>query len=404
VKPTSAIIALVGPLLLGAAGCGPAPRVADNDGGAAAVASGSVDDRLSDIVEIQLYEHAACARNSGGEVFCWGDQYAAADVEGGSPALGRSNRPRKIHGVEGAVRLSSVENRFGYATAVLADGAIVAWPHVDMRPFMAFPEPVGDEKGAKEDQLGDIARARKMRRKPAANPWQASATGLRVEAIDIYADTGCFYARGELSCPRLPWGVNVANYDALESRSEPGLIDVVIVNEIGPGACLLFEGGRLECRDGDSRHIIELPSPVRALFGGYEAVVHLKDGRVARISDNNTLVFDEGIPRMEHVDGDGGGSCGVTTDHTAICWSVSPDRPARIRPLTGVEHPVRVQTHDATWCVLEASGHVKCGGLNGAGQCGVGYDSLDVGVGYDSLSVEPLFHLAYVLGAKTDGE
>lgn len=396
-KPTSAIIALVGPLLLGAAGCGPAPRVADNDGGAAAVASGSVDDRLSDIVEIQLYENAACARNSGGEVFCWGDQYAAADVEGGSPALGRSNRPRKIHGVEGAVRLSSMENRFGYATAVLASGAIVAWPHVDMRPFMAFPEPVGDEKGAKENQLVNTERARKMRRKPAANPWQASATGMRVEAIDLYADTGCFYARGELSCPRLPWGVDVANYDALESRAEPGLIDLAIVSGDSVGACLLFEGGRLECRDGDARHIIELPSLVRALFGGYEAVVHLEDGRVARISDNKTLVFDEGIPRMEQVDGDGGGSCGVTADRAASCWSVSSERPTRLLSLAGVENPVRVEVGDGTWCVLEASGHVKCGGLNAAGECGVGYDS--PGVGYDSPS-----YVEYVVAPVTEGE
>jgi hypothetical protein len=350
--------------------------------------AGFFDDRLSDIVEIQLYGGAACARDSRGNVYCWGDQYEAAEIDGGSTAVGRSNRPRKIHGIEGAVRLSSSENRFGYATAVLAGGEVVAWPHVDLRPLMAPAEPVDEKIEGVGAHMEITEHARNKRRRPAEDPWRATPTGITVGAIDLFADTGCIYSNEELACPRVPRGVDVPNYDALELRRMPGIVDIAFIsgyNTHERGACIVLDDGTLRCNNGDSGgawNTIDTGARVRAIFGGLEVVMHLEDGRVVRTADARTLVIEDGIVDIEQLDVDveGGLMCGIATDQSVSCWNSPEDDSSRRRVyLLNIENPVQVQVSPrSSWCVLEQKGHVKCGGMNDAGECGSGTDVLSI--------------------------
>jgi hypothetical protein len=370
--------------LAGLTACGRTPLPTDAQ---RSTLAGYFDDRLSDIVEIQLYAAAACARDSRGSVYCWGDQYEAAEIDGGSPAVGRSNRPRKIHGIEGAVRLSTSENRFGYATAVLAGGEVVAWPHVDLRPLMAPAEPVDEKIEGVGAHMEITEHARNKRRRPAEDPWRAMPTGITVGAIDLFADTGCIYSNEELACPRVPRGVDVPNYDALESRRMPGIVDIALIsgyNTHERGACIVLDDGTLRCNNGDSGgawNTIDTGARVRAIFGGLEILIHLQDGRVARTPDARTLAFDDGISDMDQIDVDDDGSvCGIARDRSVYCWNApNNDGPRQPHQLVGLDDPARVEASPlSSWCVLERSGHVRCGGINTSGECGVGRDDRSI--------------------------
>ncbi len=382
--------------LAGLTACGRTPLPTDAQH---STLSGYFDDRLSDIVEIQLYNGAACARDSRGDVYCWGNQYEAAEIEGGAPAIGRSNRPRKIHGIEGAVRLSSSENRFGYATAVLAGGEVVAWPHVDLRPLMAPAEPVDEKIEGVGAHMEITEHARRKRRHPAEDPWRATPTGISVGAIDLFADTGCIYSNEELACPRVPRGVDLPNYDALESRRMPGIVDVALISDYNTherGACIVLDDRTLRCNNGESGgawNTIDTGARVRAIFGGLEVVIHLEDGRVARTADARTLVIEDGILDMDQIDVDDDGSvCGIARDRSVYCWNApNNDGPRQPYQLKGFDDPVQVEASPlSSWCVLERSGHVRCGGINTSGECGAGRDD---------ISIDPLIYVVAPRGS-----
>jgi hypothetical protein len=316
------------------------------------------DDRLAGIVEIQAFDGAVCARDGAGDVYCWGDQYGAAGLEG--PAgLGNSERPRKIRGAHDIVRLGTHENAFGYATAVRADGEIVVWPHVELRPRIEFV--IKPEEKISDDDWVRINERTEDRRVADPDPWHARATGLRVEAIDLFADTGCFYTAGLLSCAGLPKGIDLPRYDGLQWRYEPGIVDIAAVRdpyEADPEACVLYADGKLECERNGARHVVEVPARVKTIMGGGHVVVLLEDGRVGRIEGGRTLVFDDGVGGIVELGMSGTGHrCGQDADGAVTCWGPDGHRRARI---TGIERAQQVSQEHLTACVLEVDGHVAC--------------------------------------------
>lgn len=338
-----------------------------------------VDDRLAGIVEIQAFDGAVCARDGAGDVYCWGDQYGAAGLEG--PAgLGTSERPRKIRGAHDIARLGTHENAFGYATAVRADGEIVVWPHVELRPRIEFViKP--DEKIEDDDwvRINERMTDRRLpdRRVADPDPWHARATGLKVEAIDLFADTGCFYSAGLLSCAGLPRGIDLPRYDGLQWRYEPGIVDIATVRDeyaADPEACVLYADGKLQCERNGARHVVDVPGRVKTIIGGLHVVVLLDDGRVGRIDGGRTLVLDEGVSGIVELGTSTTGyRCGQNAQGAVQCWGSDGRRRARI---TGIEHGQQVSHGYLTACVLEVDGQVACasresyqGNCNMFGEC-----------------------------------
>lgn len=314
------------------------------------------DDRLAGIVEIQAFDGAVCARDGVGDVYCWGDQYGAAKIVG--PAgIGQADRPRKIRGTGKIARLGTHENAFGYATAVREDGEIVVWPHVDLRPRIEF-EVAPEEKN---DNWVKVLEKTPDRRVADLDPWHARATGLKVEAIDLFADTGCFYSAGLLSCAGVPDGLDLAQYDRMVWRFEPGIVDIALVGDpyvAVPEACVLYEDGKLECRRNKERHVVDVPASVKAMHGGEQVVVLLEDGRVGQIEDGRTLVLDAGVDGIVGLGTTISASrCGSNAAGEVRCWGPGGRNPVKV---TGVGSANQVSLEFLTMCVLEASGRVAC--------------------------------------------
>lgn len=347
-----------------------------------------VDDRLSNIVEIQVFDGAACARDTAGDVYCWGDPHAA-DVPGrANPTEGkasaRSNRPRRIHGATRITRLGSKRSAFGYATAVRDDGEIVTWSRADLRPFVEIGRRA-DEKQEPEDFMRVVPRDGRVWREGSVgdDPWRARPTGVTVADADLFADTGCFYGGGVISCPGVVSSANVASYDALEWAHEPGVVDVAIFDRYEEsysdrdrGVCLHFIDGRLECRVGGKSEAIRLPSEPVKLFGGRYVTALLKDGHVATSVDGRAFVNHPDAENVTDLDvASNGVACGLLRGGGAACWPMVGGSWEELK-LVGVEDATSIQISDLlTWCVTDSTRHVKCGGWNAAGECGIGLDS-----------------------------
>jgi len=334
---------------------------------------GAEDDRLSNIVEIQIYGRATCARRTLGDVYCWGDQYDVDDDidERSRDPEHSSDRPRKVEGAETIARLSGKRNPFRYNTAVRGDGEIVTWSGVDLRPFVKIGQH-SEEKQDPDDFIRILPRDDQKPQKAPSDfqPWHARRSGTTVEAIELFADTGCFYGAGLLSCPGVVKGVDLPNYDALDWRYEPGVVDIAIFewdySEVG--VCLQFTTGRLECRLGGERTQIELPSPPRKLFGGSHLIVLLEDGRIASIERGMTVALIPEASGIVDLDVSASGiMCGVLDDGGGACWIYPSRRWTRIA-MAGIENATSVQISDGfKWCVLYKSRQVECGGWDDSG-------------------------------------
>ncbi len=279
-------------------------------------------DRLANIVEVESYGIATCARDRHGDVYCWGERY-------------ESKVPKQIVDTGKIARLGASENPIGFATAVREDGTVVAWSTADV--------------GLGHDR--ESSRARE--------------TGWKVDAKDLFADTGCLYTDGKLSCAMVPEGVDLPRLEKNEWRAEPGLVDLAVFTAGGAGVCLRYDDRRIQCSKGEARQAVELASKVTTMVGGPKVVLLTEDGRVARISGGRDLAFDDGVPDgVVSIDvSPSGNVCAIDRADKVTCWSPPGQDIAHRTTMTDVRAPKQAAASDALdWCVLEQSGEVGCAG------------------------------------------
>lgn len=201
------------------------------------------DDRLTDIVELQVGDEI-CARDVHGSVFCWvGDQPA-----------------QRVEGIDDAVRIGSPLNPLGMHLAVLRSGEVVTWHAPPLKPDIVIEgkapyQHLGHRGGYEAPEPEPLKPF-----DPMSTKRVATKTGIFVDPPDIFADTGCYFFRGLFSCPE----VAAPNYDRLEWWYREGVVDIGAcgypafalhgpVDERGDGVlwepmiCLLYGDGRLEC-------------------------------------------------------------------------------------------------------------------------------------------------------------
>ncbi|KAB2900871.1 MAG: hypothetical protein F9K40_08930, partial [Kofleriaceae bacterium] len=342
---------------------------------------------LSDVVELELYDHGGCARLGSGQLECWGQEprydvrqrLAPSTVpRSGTIALGLGHTCVAHAGrawcggslvpfgdfrgwsyVPGATRVSHVAAGGGFDCAIVAGGDIACWGNLhnkDDTPIRAVRVPalgkakalaLSDWEACALHPEGDVTCLRGPER--ATRPI-AIGNLQDARAIDTDGDTGCAVrTTGVVAC----WSGVEGTANAHEPSvavDVPGIRDAVDVVRGSGFTCVLRANGRVRCWGANQARQLGvdtlLKSDAPQTVCGLDRVRHVVTGvqHVCALRDDGD-VYCWGANHA--------GQLGSGTEHSAV-----PRRVDRARAF------VQVVAFQHSTCVLDTAGHVECWGAN----------------------------------------
>jgi hypothetical protein len=342
--------------------------------------SGSVTpaDRLTDVAEVQLYvTGAACARTHAGHVYCWGDVDRASSFEEPGPGEPVAFTPRRVAGIDDAVRISTNQSMLGFGWAVSQTGELLAWSSADLEPQRYTGRGGKIQRPTQNSRLrSSLSSYEELGR----DLWTARRTGIFVESPELFVDAGCLYSGGCLSCANIPLTqrgatVDMPSYEFLQWAYEPGLTDVVYVTHVDGWEddflvvpCLLFADGRVQCRPPSGRTDVQFPGKIVDLSAYTNAIALSDDGRVFQFGPDLVVQEVTGLGAVRSIQADDTMGCVLTEEHVIDCWAL--ENTSARRRVDAVDTALQVSATNNALLIVESSGHIACAGTLLEGVCG----------------------------------
>ncbi len=335
-------------------------------------------DRLTDVAEVQMYAWgAACARTHAGHVYCWGDVHGSSLFEEPGPGEAIAYTPRRVAGIDDAVRISTKQSMLAFGWAVSQAGELLAWSSADLEP-QRYTGRGGKIRRPTENNR--IRTSLSSYEELGRDLWTARRTGIFVESPGLFVDAGCLYSGGCLSCANIPTTqrgatVDMPSYELLQWSYEPGLVDVVYVTHVDEREddflvvpCLLFTEGRVQCRPPSGRTDVQFPAKVVDLSAYANAIALSDDGRVFQFGPDLVVKEVAGLGVVRSIQTDGIQGCVITDSNAVDCWNFT--NPESLLRIEGVREGVQTSTDASTFMVVERSGNVLCTGALVGADCG----------------------------------